>query len=122
MRYNTGARYLLSGSADRTIRLWNPSTGKEIKKYESGGAGHAREILGLDITHDNAKFASCGADQSVFVWDVAKGTIVRKMQGHFGKINTVAFSADAQVLCSAGFDAKVMLWDMRYVFDLLFLT
>ena len=36
----------------------------------------------------------------VFVWDVAAGTIVRRLQGHFGKINAVAFNSDAQVLAS----------------------
>ena len=49
------------------------------------------------------------------MWDVASGTIVRRLQGHFGKINAVAFSQDAQVLATAGFDAKVMVWDMRWV-------
>lgn len=44
-RYNHGAKYCLTGSSDRTIRLWNPATGKEIKKYE----GHGREILSLDM-------------------------------------------------------------------------
>ena len=50
--------------------------------------------------HDNAKFASCGGDKVVFVWDVAAGTIIRRLQGHFGKINAVAFNQDAQVLAS----------------------
>ncbi|WVQ93183.1 hypothetical protein IAU59_000247 [Kwoniella sp. CBS 9459] len=109
VKYNHGAKYLLSGSADRTIRLWNPSLGKEIKCYR----GHAQEVLALDIAHDNAKFASSGGDRAVFVWDVPSGSVLRRCQGHFGKINAVAFSPDAQVLASAGFDAKVMLWDMR---------
>lgn len=65
--------------------------------------------------HDNAKFASSGGDKQVFVWDVATGSIIRRLQGHFGKINCVAFNKDAQVLASAGFDAKIMLWDMRAV-------
>ncbi|WVR09038.1 hypothetical protein IAU60_006098 [Kwoniella sp. DSM 27419] len=111
VKYNHGAKYLLTGSADRTIRLWNPLLGKEIKCYR----GHAQEVLALDIgsAHDNAKFASSGGDKTVFVWDVPSGTIIRRLQGHFGKINAVAFNTDAQVLATAGFDAKVMLWDMR---------
>ncbi|ORY28776.1 WD40-repeat-containing domain protein [Naematelia encephala] len=109
VRYNHGAKYCLSGSADRSIRLWNPIAGKEIKCYN----GHAKEVLALDIAHDNAKFASCGGDKMVLVWDVASGQVLRRLQGHFGKINAVAFNKDAQVLASAGFDAKIMLWDMR---------
>lgn len=48
------------------------------------------------------------------MWDVAAGNVIRKMIGHFGKIECVAFSGEGNVLGSAGFDAKVMLWDMRY--------
>ncbi|WVQ81280.1 hypothetical protein IAT38_003403 [Cryptococcus sp. DSM 104549] len=109
VRYNHGQKYLLSGSSDRTIRLWNPSGGKEIKVYR----GQAQEVLSIDIAHDNAKFASCGGDRAVFLWDVASGAVIRRLQGHFGKINAVAFSPDSNVLASAGFDAKVMLWDIR---------
>ncbi|WRT69100.1 uncharacterized protein IL334_006084 [Kwoniella shivajii] len=109
IKYNHGAKYLLSGSSDRSIRLWNPTLGKEIKCYN----GHAQEVLALDITHDNSKFASSGGDRAVFLWDVPTGGVIRRMQGHFGKINAVGFSPDSQVLASAGFDAKVMLWDMR---------
>ncbi|BEJ15135.1 hypothetical protein CspHIS471_0409020 [Cutaneotrichosporon sp. HIS471] len=107
--YNHGAKYLLSGSSDRTIRLWNPILGKEIKSYK----GHAHEVLALDISHDNARFASSGGDKMVLLWDVMSGQVLRRLQGHFGKINAVAFNNDGGILASAGFDAKVMLWDMR---------
>lgn len=43
--YNHGSKYLLSGSSDRTIRLWNPASGKEVKVYR----GQAHEILALDV-------------------------------------------------------------------------
>jgi mitogen-activated protein kinase organizer 1 len=60
-----------------------------------------------DRSPDNAKFASCGGDKLVFVWDVATATVTRRLQGHFGKINTVAFNKDAQVLASGKFTESV---------------
>ena len=59
-----------------------------------------RTLTPYSSSHDNAKFASCGGDKVVFVWDVASGTVLRRLQGHFGKINTVVFNRDAQVLAS----------------------
>lgn len=50
--------------------------------------------------HDNAKFASCGGDKIVFVWDVASGVALRKLQGHFGKLHAVAFNNDGGLLAS----------------------
>lgn len=45
-RYAKGsAKYVLSGGQDRTVRLWNPSTGAEIKVY----AAHGYEVLSLTV-------------------------------------------------------------------------
>lgn len=40
---NMGGRYCLSGGRDRSIRLWNPSSGSQVKKYE----GHGWEVLSI---------------------------------------------------------------------------
>lgn len=40
-----GARYVLSGGADRTIRLWNASTGNDIKVFK----GHGYEVLSISV-------------------------------------------------------------------------
>ncbi|QRV94218.1 WD repeat protein [Ceratobasidium sp. AG-Ba] len=103
------AKYVLTGAQDRTIRLWNPESGNEIRKYE----GHGYEVLSIDVTHDNARFASGGGDRSVFLWNVTAGTTERRMPGHMGKINAVAFNADASVLASGSYDSSVRLWDLK---------
>jgi len=41
--YNTGSSYILTGGADRQVRLTNAKTGAEIKSY----GGHGYEVLGL---------------------------------------------------------------------------
>jgi WD40 repeat protein len=80
-------------------------------------------VRGAERAPDNASFASCGGDKAVLIWDVASGTITRRLQGHFGKINVVRYAGGGagakdgggNVLVSGSFDSKVMLWDMRYV-------
>ncbi len=43
--FSADGQYVLSGGADRIIRLWNPSTGRCIKSY----AGHGKEVLGIAL-------------------------------------------------------------------------
>ncbi|KAI0700939.1 nuclear mRNA splicing protein [Cytidiella melzeri] len=109
-RYAKGsAKYVLTGGQDRTVRLWNPSSGAEIKVY----AAHGYEVLSITVSNDNSKFASSGGDRSVFLWDVSTGATIRRIAGHMGKINTVEFNDDASVLASGSYDASVRLWDLK---------
>ena len=45
-RYSKGAaKYVLTGGQDRSVRLWNPDTGTEIKVY----TGHGYEVLSIAV-------------------------------------------------------------------------
>jgi len=45
-RYAQGsAKYVLTGGQDRTVRLWNPSLGTEIKTYSA----HGYEVLSIAV-------------------------------------------------------------------------
>ncbi|KAM0790726.1 hypothetical protein ACM66B_004581 [Microbotryomycetes sp. NB124-2] len=107
--YNSGANYFLTGGQDRSIKLWNPNTGLEIKQYN----GHTYEVLGLSCSHDNTKFASCGGDKNVYLWNVATGEQMKRFQGHLTKVNAVEFNQDASVLASGSNDTSVRLWDIK---------
>ena len=117
-RYAKGtAKYVLTGGQDRTVRLWNPDQGTEIKSYSA----HGYEVLSLTVyvplstaqgesvpsdgalgcrAHDNSKFASSGGDRQVFLWDVMTGQTIRRIAGHMGKIFAVEFNEDATVVAS----------------------
>ncbi|KAH9928046.1 nuclear mRNA splicing protein [Amylocystis lapponica] len=110
VRYAKGtAKYILTGGQDRSVRLWNPDLGTEIKSYTA----HGYEVLSISVSHDNSKFASSGGDRSVFLWDVITGTTIRRIPGHMGKIFTVEFNQDASVLASGSYDSTVRMWDLR---------
>ncbi|EPQ31770.1 uncharacterized protein PFL1_01102 [Pseudozyma flocculosa PF-1] len=124
VRYNTLGRYILTGGSDRQIHLYNATNASTaaspsipIKSY----GAHSHEILALSISSDNMQFASGGGDKSVYVWDVASGTILRRFNAHVGKVNVVEFcgvpsNASAggdSLLSAAGFDGAVRFYDLR---------
>eukprot|EP00753_Platysulcus_tardus_P019386 PLAT7131.1.p1 GENE.PLAT7131.1~~PLAT7131.1.p1 ORF type:complete len:304 (+),score=92.84 PLAT7131.1:66-977(+) len=111
VRYTKEGRYCMTAGADRSVRLWKPSTGMAIKRYLGG---HGREVMGVAIADDNSRFASCGSDRGLFLWDVKRGTVLRKLYGHSQRVNSVSFCAvDGQMLVTGSDDASVMLWDIR---------
>lgn len=109
VRFNPAGTYCLSGGKDRTVRLWNPHRGLQIKSY----AGHGYEVRDVDVSSDNSKFASVGGDRQVFLWDVGTGNIIRKFRGHDAAINTVRYSPNNEVLVTGGYDQAVKVWDCR---------
>lgn len=58
--------------------------------------GHGHDVRGVDVLSDNSKFVSCGGDKQVFVWDVARGSVIRRFKGHDGAVNDVRYAADEQ--------------------------
>ncbi|KAI8137553.1 WD40-repeat-containing domain protein [Fennellomyces sp. T-0311] len=107
--YNKSGQYCLSGGVDRTVRLWNPATGMALHSY----IGHGRDVLGVSVSPDNAKLASCGIDRAVILWDVGTGEILRRYTAHWERVNGVDFNEEGTVLVSGSFDATIRIWDCR---------
>jgi len=68
---------------------------------------HNYEILDLCIAQDNGRFASCGGDKTIFIWDIKTGNTIRKFMGHFAQINCVAWNEDHSVLFSGSNDSTL---------------
>ena len=75
-------------------------------------SGHNYEILDLAISPDATTLISVGTDSQAVVWDVS-GTKVRcRLQGHTGRINSVAMLSP--VVCVTGsVDCTARVWDLR---------
>lgn len=59
------------------------------------------------------RFASCGGDRQIFLWDVSTGNIIRKFRGHDSAVNAVRYSANCEILATGGYDQAVKIWDCR---------
>merc|ERR1711991_81015 len=101
--------YILSGSQDRTIQLWNADNGKPIAKFD----GHGQAVRGVECFNDSSSLVSVGQDKQFLVWDVGRVTVSRKIRAHDGEINCVRLNADNSVAITGGADRKVHVWDLR---------
>jgi WD40 repeat protein len=67
--------------------------------------------LGVAFGPGGRRLACAGADQTIRIWDLARGKVVRTLSGHAGAITAVAFSPDGKWLASASADQTLKLWD-----------
>lgn len=101
----------LSGAQDKSIRVWDTATGKQVRAFKNV-RDHARCMA---LSPDGkilaaGHFAADGAPGTVRLWNVEKGTEIRAMPGHEAPISSIAFSADGKFLVSSSFDKTIRIW------------
>ncbi|MEU7908539.1 NB-ARC domain-containing protein, partial [Actinoplanes sp. NPDC049118] len=100
--------WLVTASADRSVRLWNASTGAERLAL----TGHTDRVNAVAIAADGTWLATAGADRSIRTWDATTGALRAKLTGHKAQVNAVAIAPDGTWLASAGDDLSVRIWDV----------
>jgi WD40 repeat protein len=100
---------LVSAGRDKTVRVWDPVTGEELRSL----AGHTAPLTAVALSPDGRRLASCGQDGGIRVWDAATWEQVLHLQGHNGTVTSLAFGPDGRRLISGGVDKTVRVWDLR---------
>lgn len=96
---------LITGSYDRTARVWNLETGREVRCL----TGHSRAIRALQF--DEAKLITGSMDSTMRVWDWRTGKCLRVLEGHTEGV--VCLNFDSNVLASGSVDTTVKVWNVR---------
>jgi WD40 repeat protein len=105
--YSPDGKYLITGSLDHTLKLWDVAAGKELKTY-GGTAGHQKMVLCVAFSPDGQMIASGGADNTLKVWDVPVATPVRSFKAA-DATTAVTLSADGTKLAYGGKDGCVKI-------------
>lgn len=103
--YDAEGRFLVTASADRSLKVWNSETGKAIRSL-----GNHTEIVNALAIRPTVRFsdqvlpfycASASDDRTVRVWQPGIGRMVRIVRYHDAEVNAVVWHPDGDRLYSA---------------------
>ncbi|KAJ2911361.1 hypothetical protein MD484_g9053, partial [Candolleomyces efflorescens] len=100
---------IVSGSCDKTIRIWDMEEGEQVG---SSLRGHDDWIRSVAISPNGELIVSGSDDRTIRVWDAKTGTQVgESLQGHESWVQPVAFSHDGKRIVSGSSDGTIRTWE-----------
>jgi len=111
MAYSPYGQHIVSGSSDKTVKVWDAATGKLDKTLD----GHSGPVSAVAYSPDGQHIVSGSFDKTVKVWDAATGKLDKTLNGHSDTVMAVAYSPDGQHIVSGSDDKTVKVWMQRQV-------
>lgn len=103
---SSDGHFALSGSWDKTLRLWDLSTGNTTRRFES----HTKDVMSVAFSADNRQIVSGSRDKSIKLWNtLAQCKYTIQEEGHGDWVSCVRFSPNNQnpIIVSCGWDKYV---------------
>ncbi|RCH89026.1 hypothetical protein CU097_006939 [Rhizopus azygosporus] len=97
------AKLVITGSLDKTVRVWHLETGELIKIL----TGHSRGVRALQF--DDAKLVTGAMDNTLKIWNYHTGQCIRTLEGHTGGVLSLHF--DSRILASGSTDHTIRVWN-----------
>jgi len=100
---------MVSGSGDKTIRIWRISTGETLQTIKFSVAVNVVRVFSVD-----SKQIVCGllgSSNNLQVYNYETGQLIRTLIGHSNSVFSIEMLS-GQFMASGGFDKNVIIWDL----------
>ena len=84
--FSPDGQSILSGSDDKTIKLWDKGSGKMLKSFE----GHSNSVMSVAFSPDGQSILSGSCDKTIKLWDKGSGKMLKSF-------NSIAFDFSFQL-------------------------
>ncbi len=110
LSFSKSGELLVTGSADKSMRLWDVQAGKLLRVFE-----HSCEVWGTKFVSGDTKLIGQEKKGEVYglkLWDIETEDALCTMVGHKSIIWGIDVAPDGQFVASASLDATIKLWSI----------
>ncbi len=106
-----GQRLASAGGWDRSVKVWDASSGQELSKL----TGHTSQVTSVAFGPDNGLLISGSWDETVLLWEPSRRQqplVLAEKGSLMALVFAVALSPDARVLLAGSWDTLLRVWDV----------
>jgi RNA polymerase sigma factor (sigma-70 family) len=106
--YSPDGKLLATSNRIDTVRLWDPTSGKEIRRWRAPNLGWQMAFS------PDSKVLAAASGSTIVQWDVATGNELDPAAGHRARIHSLRFDEEGKTLFSSSImgDGTFLRWDV----------
>ncbi len=107
--FSPDAASIVTGSWDRTAKIWDSQTGRSKFKLEGTHGGLVNHVV---FSPDGSKILTASDDKTAGLWDAINGEKLGEFGPHEDKVRSAVFSSDGKLVLTASDDKTAQIFNV----------